>query len=143
MNEHQLKRAEELASRPYQIELMAYETPDGKPYFFGSVPEMPGCVSDGETEQEAKANVKLAMIDFIYFLLEDGLPVPGPKLLDKRITINMSNDEHSSPSKRATAHRRSSLRERYTGAKLSDLGHRVYVAYLAPQPRTTHSPSKK
>lgn len=106
MNQDRLTCAEELASRPYQIELQAYETLDGQTYFFGRVPEMPGCVSDGDTEQEAKANVKSAMVDFIYFLLEDGLPVPEPKLLGQRVCVNMSeytggtgavNRESSSP----------------------------------------------
>ena len=129
MNKRQLQRAQELASRSYQIQLLAYKTPDDKPYFFGSVSEMPGCVSDGETEQEAKANVKLAMIDFIYFLLEDGLPVPEPELLDKYIAINMSVRNDSSASRRATAYRNLPLGRSYSpsGATSSDLRRRVYV----------------
>ena len=131
MNKQQLQRAEELASRPYQIELVAYETPDGERYFFASVPEMSGCVSDGTTEQEAKTNVKLAMIDFIYFLLEDGLLVPEPKLLGNHITINMRDDEVSNVSKRTTAFSNLLLDESYSvkGTVQSDLGRRVYVAH--------------
>lgn len=130
MNEQQFQRAEELASRPYQIELVAYETPDGKPYFFGSVPEMPGCVSDGGTEQEAKANVKLALIDFIYFLLEDELPVPAPKLLDKHIIIKLSDNEDSLSGKRARAYKSLTLGwgNSESGTTPSGFGRRVYIA---------------
>ena len=130
MKKDQLKRAEELASRPYQIELHAYETPDGEPYFFGKVPEMPGCVSDGETEQEAKVNVKMAMIDFIYFLLEDGLPVPEPRIFNSFTTIDMSDIEDSSASQRELAYRSLSFGSSFSasGSAASNLERRVYVA---------------
>ena len=130
MNEDQLKHAEELASRPYQVELQAYKTPDGQTYFFGRVPEMPGCVSDGDTEQEAKANVKSALIDFIYFLLEDGLSVPEPRIFDSCTTINMSEIPESSAIKREKAYRSLDLDIGYggQGATASLVERRVYVA---------------
>jgi predicted RNase H-like HicB family nuclease len=42
-------------------------------------PELPGCKSQGRTPKEAIANLAAARIDFIYFLIEDGLPVPDPQ----------------------------------------------------------------
>ena len=130
MNEDQLERAEELASRPYQVELQAHETRDGQTYFFGKIPELPGCVSDGETEQEATANVKLAMIDFIYFLLEDGLAVPEPRIFDSFTAINMSDIKDGSANKRATAYRSIFFGSSYSvrGATASHMERRVYVA---------------
>lgn len=130
MNERRLIQAEELASRPYKIELQAYETPDGQPYFFGRVPELPGCVSDGDTEQEAKANVRSAMIDFIYFLLEDGLPVPEPRSFDNFTSINVSDIEDNSAKMRAMAYRCVTFGERHSvrGATAGHSERHVYVA---------------
>lgn len=130
MKPDQLRMAEELASRPYQIELQAYDTPDGQPYFFGRVREMPGCVSDGETEQEAKANVRLAMIDFIYFLLEDGLAVPEPRYFDSLTTVNMSDIEVGSAKERKSAYRSLSFDRSYnaSGVSANQLERLVYVA---------------
>ena len=91
---------------------------------------MPGCVSDGGTEQEAKANVKLALIDFIYFLLEDELPIPAPKLLDKHIIIKLSDNEDSLSGKRARAYKSLTLGwgNSESGTTPSGFGRRVYIA---------------
>ena len=39
-------------------------------------PSLPGCVSQGETRQQAIANIKEAIIAYVDVLEEDGLPVP-------------------------------------------------------------------
>ena len=39
-------------------------------------PALKGCVSQGETREEALRNVKEAMEVYVEALLEDGLPVP-------------------------------------------------------------------
>ena len=39
-------------------------------------PALKGCVSQGETKEEALRNVKEAMEAYVEALLEDGLPVP-------------------------------------------------------------------
>jgi predicted RNase H-like HicB family nuclease len=39
-------------------------------------PVLKGCVSQGETREEALRNIKEAMEAYIEALLEDGLPVP-------------------------------------------------------------------
>ena len=40
------------------------------------VPALKGCVSQGETKDEALRNIKKAVEAYIEALLEDGLPVP-------------------------------------------------------------------
>ena len=40
------------------------------------VPALRGCVSQGETREEALKNIKEAVEAYIEALLEDGLPVP-------------------------------------------------------------------
>ena len=72
------KRAQELASRPYKIEIVPDQTTDGEPCFYVRVAELPGCVSHGMTVDEAIASIESAKLDFIYFLLVDGLSVPEP-----------------------------------------------------------------
>jgi predicted RNase H-like HicB family nuclease len=41
-----------------------------------TVPSLPGCHSQGETVEEALANIKEAIELYIEVLKEDGLPVP-------------------------------------------------------------------
>lgn len=89
MNRKRLMKAKQLAARPYQMRIFADETADGDPGYYAMIPELPGCVSDGDTVEEAKQNVESAKVDFIYFLLEDGLAVPEPQLMATPVRINM------------------------------------------------------
>ncbi len=41
-----------------------------------SVPALPGCISEGETYEEALDNIKEAIQAYIESLQKDGLPVP-------------------------------------------------------------------
>jgi antitoxin HicB len=41
------------------------------------VPSLPGCISEGDTVEEALANVRDAIRGYIELLEEDGLPVPS------------------------------------------------------------------
>ncbi|MCA0457827.1 MAG: type II toxin-antitoxin system HicB family antitoxin [Chloroflexi bacterium] len=40
------------------------------------VPSLPGCVSEGDTIDEALANIKEAIDLYIEVLMEDGKPIP-------------------------------------------------------------------
>ena len=89
MNSKRLKKAKRLAKRAYQIRIFADATTDGEAGYYAIVPELPGCVSDGATVEEAKQNLESAKVDFIYFLLEDGLTVPEPQLVASTVRIDM------------------------------------------------------
>lgn len=91
MNKLILRRAREMASRAYQVHVFPDESTDGEPGFVATVPELPICMADGATVEEAKRNLESAKIDFIYFLLEDRLPVPEPRLLGSYTQVNMSD----------------------------------------------------
>ena len=91
MDEQRLRRAKELANRPYQVHVFPDESTDGESCYVATVPELPICMSDGDTVEEAKNNLESAKVDFIYFLLEDGLPVPEPRLLDSYTCVDMSD----------------------------------------------------
>lgn len=89
MNQARLNEAKRLAARQYQVRIFADETADGEPGFYAITPEMPGCVSDGATVEEAKENLESARVDFIYFMLEDGLSIPDPQLAMSPVRIDM------------------------------------------------------
>ena len=78
MNEKLLSRAAELAAQPYQIHVFPDETTEGKPIYVAIVPDLPGCVTHGNTASEAKTALADVIVDFIYYMLEDGLEVPAP-----------------------------------------------------------------
>jgi len=51
----------------------------GKPWFVARHSELPGCMSDGATPEEAIENLRHATELYIASLVEDGLPVPMPE----------------------------------------------------------------
>ena len=55
-------------------QVVLYPGEDG--YWVVECPSLPGCVSQGETRQEAIANIKEAIELCIAVLEEDDLPVP-------------------------------------------------------------------
>ena len=90
MNKKRLKKAKRLAARPYQMRIFADVTTDGEPGYYATIPELPGCVSDGDTVEEAKQNLQSAKVGFIYFLLEDKLEVPDPQYFESHVSIDLS-----------------------------------------------------
>ena len=55
-------------------QVIVYSGEDG--YFVAECPSLPGCISQGETREEAVANIKEAIAGYIAALKEDGLPIP-------------------------------------------------------------------
>lgn len=71
--------AERLAARHYVIETRPSETTDGAPSWVAYVMELDGCIGQGQTREEAIADVRLAMIDYIETLLAFDILVPEPQ----------------------------------------------------------------
>ena len=94
MSAKQTRQAEELAALPHQVHCFPDKTTDGDPCYVAIVPELPGCVSGGETVDEARTSVQEAKIDFIYFMLEDGLDVPQPRLLGSHTRFEMPGPDY-------------------------------------------------
>ena len=61
----------------YRIALRPLGIADGGGWL-AEVPDLPGCMSDGETPQEAVENVMDAIACWIEAAEEDGRPVPAP-----------------------------------------------------------------
>jgi predicted RNase H-like HicB family nuclease len=47
--------------------------------FVAEVPELPGCMADGETYQEALENAEQIIDEWIETAQEEGRPIPQPK----------------------------------------------------------------
>jgi predicted RNase H-like HicB family nuclease len=47
--------------------------------FLAEVPELPGCIADGSTYQEALANAEVAMERWLDIARELGRPIPQPR----------------------------------------------------------------
>lgn len=87
LNKMRLDEATQLANRNYHVEITHDTLSDGTIMFAAITPELPGCIAQGETPMQAVENLRDARIDYIYFLLEDGLPVPDP---NPQITVSYS-----------------------------------------------------
>lgn len=65
-----------LMKNKYEIILYWDKTDD---IYIAEVPELPGCMAHGETEEIALSNVKEAILLWIETANEEGEPVPKPK----------------------------------------------------------------
>ena len=54
--------------------VVIYPGDDG--YWVAECPSLPGCISQGQTKEEAVINIREAIQAYIAALTEDGLPVP-------------------------------------------------------------------
>ena len=59
-------------------QVIIYPGEDG--YWVAECPSLPGCISQGETKEEAIENTKEAIEAYTSALKEDGLPVPEDRL---------------------------------------------------------------
>ena len=67
---------------PYSI-VFRHVKDDSGDYYFATVQELDGCMSDGATLEEANANIREAMEGWIETKLEAGLPIPEPSDAEK------------------------------------------------------------
>jgi predicted RNase H-like HicB family nuclease len=81
MNADLVKKAEELSAELYATETMRDITTTGELVYLLSHPELPGCMAQGRTIKEAQDNLVDARREYILSLLEDGEPVPLPKIM--------------------------------------------------------------
>lgn len=80
MNEALLKQAQRLANRGYLVEYEMDTLPNGQIAIMASNPNLPGCMAQGATVDEATENLNAARVDYIYALLDAGTSVPEPHL---------------------------------------------------------------
>lgn len=61
----------------YQIQIVRLSKQDGGG-FLAWVPDLPGCMSDGESETEALRHVQQAIREWIEEADREGAPIPAP-----------------------------------------------------------------
>jgi len=73
-----MKTVDYFMGLPYTFELRW----DAEAGWFVRVKELPGCMSEGDTPEEAMEMIRDAMRGWIEVSLEDGDPIPEPRELD-------------------------------------------------------------
>jgi antitoxin HicB len=94
-------RAEGLFRLPWSREVLADE--DGG--YLARVPELPGCFADGDTVEEALANLNVVLREWLTISLERGDPIPEPRRIDDsfsgRFSVRVPRSLHEALSRRA------------------------------------------
>lgn len=70
------------------------EQPDGG--YTVTVPTLPGCISEGDTIEEARSNIKEAIQAYLESLILDGKKIPKPdgSVFIKQVQINRPYASH-------------------------------------------------
>ena len=74
-----MRTIEEYMKLPYRIELIPDADEGG---FVAAFPDLPGCLSSGETAEEACRNAEDAKHEWLMAAIEEGLPVPEPDSIE-------------------------------------------------------------
>lgn len=72
-------KLEDFVKLPYSVEVVPDETTENLSCYVASHPELPGCMSHGDTPEEAMTNLSEAKELYIKTLLDKGHEVPLPK----------------------------------------------------------------
>ena len=74
-----MKTIEQYMKLPYRIELVPDADEGG---FAVTFPDLPGCLSSGETVEEAYRNAEDAKREWLTAAIEEGMPVPEPDSIE-------------------------------------------------------------
>ncbi|CAK7023729.1 type II toxin-antitoxin system HicB family antitoxin [uncultured Phascolarctobacterium sp.] len=83
-------------SLAYQLQLTKIQVEDGDGYL-AEIPLLKGCMSDGETPDEAVKNLEEAKKEWLTYMLENGLEIPEPALEDDfsgKFTVRIPKSLH-------------------------------------------------
>jgi antitoxin HicB len=72
--------------------------------WFARIVEFPGCMTEGDTSEEALANLEDAMIGWVEVRLEDGDPIPAPMTVDDysgKFVVRVAKSLHRDIARRA------------------------------------------
>lgn len=73
------KKIKEYLRKPYKIEII----PDPEGGFVARIPELPGCITQGETLEEVMEMIEDAKRTWIEAAIENNIPIPEPFELRK------------------------------------------------------------
>ena len=74
-----MKTIEEYMALPYRLEIIPDPDEGG---FVGAYPELPGCLTSGETMEEVAKNAEDAKRAWISAALEEGITIHEPDMLN-------------------------------------------------------------
>jgi len=89
-----------IVARPYVRELVKNE--DGT--WFARIVEFAGCMTEGDTQEEALTNLEDAMVAWVEVKLEDGEPIPAPATVDDysgKFIVRVAKSLHRDIARRA------------------------------------------
>ncbi len=75
-------------NKTYTIWITPCETEEGG--YWVKVPTLPGCVTDGETVEDALANAKEAIEGYILSLIDREIPIPDETLVTGSMIASVS-----------------------------------------------------
>lgn len=55
--------------------------------FIATVPELPGCISQGKTRDETMSNIKDAVLGYLISLKKHNEPIP-PSIMEEMVEVN-------------------------------------------------------
>ncbi len=79
MNTRLFKKAEQIAASGYQLQVEREDEHDESPIFVAYISEIPECVAQGVSSDQAKAELQTLLVDIIVYMLESDLEVPAPE----------------------------------------------------------------
>lgn len=74
-----MRKIEEYLALPYTLVVVHDVDAEGNAGWVAEVEELPGCMSQGASPEEAIERVREAMRDWIAVALEDGMEIPEPR----------------------------------------------------------------
>lgn len=74
------QRAIQMAQLPYKTETFRNRVNDNEYVYIARNPELEGCYAQGNTPEQAQANLKEVRISYIEHRLNHGLPVATPTI---------------------------------------------------------------
>jgi antitoxin HicB len=80
--EEKIKNLAYYINLPYTIEITQDHSEDN-PGWVARVKELPGCITQADSFDELEAMIKDAICSWIEVALEDGIPIPEPRLEDE------------------------------------------------------------
>jgi antitoxin HicB len=97
---------DDYVSLPYRVALTPDADDEGRSGWIAEVLELPGCVSQGDTPDEAVDHLRDAMAGWISVALEDGREIPTPRPQDSysgRFLVRLPATLHAQLARQADA----------------------------------------
>ena len=79
MRQDNHRLAEAIAAMDFQIQLDREDEHDGPPIFVAHITEIPECVAQGASPEQAQAELREILVDVIEYMLDSGIEVPRPR----------------------------------------------------------------